>query len=111
MNLWRYLGITLFLLGGLCLISTAKLPVLAFAQDKDKTPPKDKDAGKDKDAAKDKDAGKDKDKTVPAKDKDGAKDKDKTVPAKDKDGAKDKVEVKTPPVDGAKLAFSALLTT
>jgi len=100
MNLWRWLGASLFLLGAFCLVSAARLPVYAGGKDKDKTE-KEKDKGKDKDA-KDKDA-KDKD-AKGAKDKD-AKDKD----AKDKDKDKDKGEKKvTPPVVGGEtLPFLA----
>jgi hypothetical protein len=83
MNAWRWLGLSLFLLGALCFISTAKFPVLAGGKDKDK----DKDA-----KVKDKDA-KDKDKD--------AKDKDK-----DKDKEKDKKVVPPPPA-GDKLEFKA----
>jgi len=109
MNLWRYLSITVFLIGALALIGSAKLPVVAFAQEKDKDKQvKDKDKVADKDKASDKDKGADKDKA--AADKDKAAEKDKT-PAKDKDkdAGKDKdkgkVEAKTPPVSGDKLPF------
>src|SRR6266516_1543414 len=55
MNLWRWLGVSLFVLGALCLVTTAKLPVYA-AQDKKDEGKKDeakKDAGKKDETKKD----------------------------------------------------------
>jgi hypothetical protein len=101
MNLWRYLGITLILIGGLALIGSAKLPVLAFAQDKDKD--KDKQVkDKDKGTEKDKDKGTEKDKGTAGKDKDT--EKDKGAAGKDKDK---KEEVKAVPGGDTKLVFKA----
>jgi hypothetical protein len=92
MNLWRYLGITVFLIGGLALVGSAKLPPLAFAQDKVVVKDKDKDK-----------ATTDKDKAV----KDKTTDKDKAAKDKDKGDKDKKPEVKTPPVAGNKLPFKA----
>jgi hypothetical protein len=84
MNLWRYLGITIFLIGALALVGSAKLPALAFAQEKDKK-------------ADDKKAD---DKKTTDKKADDKKADDKKADDK-------KPEVKAPPVSGNKLPFNA----
>ena len=43
MNLWRWLGLSLFLFGALCFVGSAKFPVLASAQDKGETKDKKTD--------------------------------------------------------------------
>jgi len=118
MNLWRYLGITLFLIGGLALVGTAKLPVLAFAQDKktdDKKADDKKTDGKKTDDKKTDDKKAD-DKKATDKKADDKKADDKKATDKKADDKKaddkkaddKKAEVKTPPVGGGeKLPFNA----
>lgn len=103
MNLWRYLGISLFLVGTLCFISTTKLPVFAGGQEKDK-----KDAVKDKDKKDDtKDKAAKKDDTKDKKD-----DKTKTKQEEKKQEEKKQEEKKQEPKveskkGGESLPFTA----
>jgi hypothetical protein len=92
MNVWRWLGLSLFLLGALCFVSSTRFDAVAAVQDK----------GKDKD----KDTGKDKDKDKAGKDKDKDKDKDKGTKDKDKDKDKGK-EIAQPIKGGEDLKFMA----
>ena len=103
MNVWRWLGLSVFMIAALCLISTAKLPVYG-GQDKDKKTDKADDKSKKPD-----DKAKPDDKSKKPDDKAKPDDKTKKPDEKKPDEKKpdDKKPDVKPVVGGDKLAFSA----
>jgi len=104
MNLWRWLGVAVFLFGAFTLIGAANLSALAQDKggDKDKTV---KDKADDKSKKPDDKGAKPDDKSKKPDDK-GAKPDDKTKKPDDK-GAKPDDKSKAPPVTGDKVEFKA----